>query len=221
MNRLPTVLLAATAAIALANPAFAQNRQGRPAQPSPLAAQAMAGGQQPDVLLDIPDLSVESITLEVDNLQAHIALDARLANLLKLTAGADAGIDKVKLDIKGVHAQATLIVRLDNVRAIIERTLQTLDNNPQIVTQLLSTVDNSVSTVGGVANNAVNTVGNLTQGVLRSGAVLDIARSGLSVVSQSLNTAGQTVRRLRASDGGLYEVVTDTANRILTSRKVG
>ena len=220
MKRLPTVLLAATAAIALANPAFAQSRQNRPAQPSPLAAQAMAG-DPPDVLLDVPNLSVEQITLEVDNLQVNLALDARLANLLKLTAGADASIDKVKLDIKGVQAQATLIVRLDNVRAIIERTLQTLDNNPQIVTQLLSTVDNTVTTVGGVANNAVTTVGNLTQGLLRTGAVLDIARSGLTVVNQTVNTAGQTVRRLRASDGGLYEVVTDTANRILSSRKVG
>lgn len=220
MKRSLTVLLAASAAIALANPAFAQNRQNRPAQPSPLAQQAMAG-DPPDVLLDVPNLSVEQITLEVDNLQVNLALDARLANLLKLTAGADASIDKVKLDIKGVQAQATLIVRLDNVRAIIERTLQTLDNNPQIVTQLLSTVDNTVNTVGGVANNAVTTVGNLTQGLLRTGAVLDIARSGLTVVNQTVNTAGQTVRRLRASDGGLYEVVTDAANRILSSRKVG
>ena len=220
MKRPLTVLLAASAAIALANPAFAQNRQNRPAQPSPLAQQAMAG-DPPDVLLDVPNLSVEQITLEVDNLQVNLALDARLANLLKLTAGADASIDKVKLDIKGVQAQATLIVRLDNVRAIIERTLQTLDNNPQIVTQLLSTVDNTVNTVGGVANNAVTTVGNLTQGLLRTGAVLDIARSGLTVVNQTVNTAGQTVRRLRASDGGLYEVVTDAANRILSSRKVG
>lgn len=220
MKRSLTVLLAASAAIALANPAFAQNRQNRPAQPSPLAQQAMAG-DPPDVLLDVPHLSVEQITLEVDNLQVNLALDARLANLLKLTAGADASIDKVKLDIKGVQAQATLIVRLDNVRAIIERTLQTLDNNPQIVTQLLSTVDNTVNTVGGVANNAVTTVGNLTQGLLRTGAVLDIARSGLTVVNQTVNTAGQTVRRLRASDGGLYEVVTDAANRILSSRKVG
>ena len=43
MKRPLTVLLAVTAAIALANPASAQNRQTRPAQPSPLAAQAMAG----------------------------------------------------------------------------------------------------------------------------------------------------------------------------------
>jgi hypothetical protein len=211
---------AAVVALLVTSPALAQNRQNRPAQPSPLAQQAMAGSDQPDVLLDVPNLSVEQITLEVNNLQVDIALDARLANLLKLTAGANARIDQVKLDIKGVQAQATLIVRLDNVRAIIERTLQTIDNNPQLVAQLLSTVDNTVNTVGGVANNAVGTVGNLTQGILRSGAVLDLARSGLSVVSQTVNTAGQTVRRLRANDGGVYEVVTDTANRILSSRRL-
>jgi hypothetical protein len=211
--------LAPLALALLAQPAHAQNRP-RVAQPSPAAAAALAGGDQPDVLLDVPELSVEQITLEVDNLQVHLALDARLANMLKLTAGADASIDKVKLDIKGVRAQATLIVRLDNVRAIIERTLQTLDNNPQIVTQLLSTVDNTVGVTGGVLNNTVG-VGNLTQSLLRSGALLDLTKGGLSVVSQTANAAGQTVRRLRAADGGLYEVVTDAASRILSSRKVG
>ena len=97
-------LAAATAALALvAAPASAQTRRNAPApgQNSELAMQAMQGSDQPDVILDVPDLSVEQITLEVDNVQVHIALDARLANLLKLTAGADASIDKVKLDIKG------------------------------------------------------------------------------------------------------------------------
>jgi hypothetical protein len=222
-----TVLLAAAAAaVALAaSPASAQqNRrpaQQGPGQNSPLAMQALQGGDQPDVLLDVPDLSVEEITLEVNNLQAHIALDARLANLLKLTAGADASIDNVKLTIKGVHAQATLIVRLDNVRAIIERTLQTLDANPQLITQLLSSVDNTVNTVGGVANNTVGTVGGIAGTVLRNGQLLDLARSGLTEVSRTVNAAGQTVRRVRDGGGALTEVVTDAANRIVSSRRVG
>ena len=221
MKKLATLLAASTLLAAVAQPAFAQNRPRSAGQPSPAAAAALASGDQPDVLLDIPELSVESTTLEVENLKANIALDARLASLLKLTAGADVSIDKVKLDIKGVRAQATLIVRLDNVRAIIERTLQTLDNNPQIIGQLTSTVDNAVGVTGGVINSTVGTVGNLTQGILRSGAVLDLARSGLSVVNETVNSAGQTVRRVRASDGGIYEVVTDQANRILNSRKTG
>jgi len=63
-------------------------------------------------------------------------------------------------------------------------------------------------------------VGDLTQGLLRSGAVLDLARSGLSTVSQTVNEAGQTVRRVRATDGAVYEVVTDSANRILRSARM-
>lgn len=172
------------------------------------------------MVLDIPDLSVESITLEVDNLQAHVALDAKPANLLSLTAGADASIDKVKLDIKGVKVQAALIVRLDNVKAIIDRTLQTLDNNPQIITQLTGTLDNTVNTVGGVADNAVATVGDLTRTVLRSGAVLDLARAGLTTVSQTVDAAGQTVRRVRDGNGVVYQVVTDTAGKIVRSSRL-
>ena len=86
-----------------------------------------------------------------------------------------------------MRAQATLIVRLDNVRAIIERTLQTLDNNPQIVTHLLSTVENTVNTVGGVANNTVSTVGGIAGSLLQNGQLLDLARAGLTEVSRTLN----------------------------------
>lgn len=228
------VVAAAIAAASLnhAAPAEAQSRRAAQQQPgasSQLAMQALSTGDQPDVLLDVPNLSVDELTIEVANLEAHVALDARLANLLKLTAGADVNIDNVKIQLKGVQAQATLIVRLDNVRAIIERTLQTLDNNPQLVTQLLSTVDNTVSTVGGVANNAlpvvggvannaVNTVGGVAGSLLRNGQVLDLARAGLTEVSRTVNSTGQTVRQVRSGSGQLLEVVTDTANRIVSSR---
>ena len=219
-------MLATSAVLGLAlvaAPAHAQQRQ-QPRQqagsPAVAILTAVPADQQPDVVLDIPNLSVESITLEVQGLEAHVSLNAELANLLKLNAGADVTLQSVTLDIKGVQAQAALIVRLENVRAIIERTLQTLDNNPQIVTQLLSTVDNTVNTTGGVLNNTVDTVGDLTGGLLRSGALLDLARSGLSTVSQTVNAAGETVRRVRASDGAVYEVVTDTANRILRSSRI-
>lgn len=212
---------ACTLALAAA-PADAQNRRNNDRAPdsTTLAQQVSSGQDQPDVLLDIPNLSVEQITLDVQNLQVDISLDARLANLLKLTAGAQARVDQVKIDIKGVQATATLVVRLDNVRAIIERTLQTLDNNPQLVTQLLSTVDNTVNTVSGVANNTVGTVGSIAGTALQSGQLLDLARSGLTEVSRTVNNAGQTVRQVRDSGGQLLEVVTDSAGRIVSSRRV-
>ena len=211
-------------ALALAaSPAQAQQKRQAAPTNSPAVAylSQVPASEQPDVVLDVPNLSVEQLTLEVEGLEAHISLDARLANLLRLNAGADVTLESVKLDIKGVQASAALVVRLDNVRAIIERTLQTLDNNPQIITELTGTLDNAVGVTGGVLNNTVDTVGDLTSDVLRSGAVLDLANSGLSAVSQTVNAAGQTVRRLRASDGSLYEVVTDAANRIVSSSRVG
>jgi methyl-accepting chemotaxis protein len=219
-----TILAAAAAATALtfATPAAAQRRAAQAPGPqanSQLALQAESGQNPPDVVLDVPNLSVEQLTIEVNNLRVNLALEARLANLLQLTAGANASIDNVRIDLRGVRAQATLIVRLDNVRAIIERTLQTLDNNPQIVTQLLSTVDNTVNTVGGVANNAVGTVGGIAATALRNGQLLDLAKAGLTEVSRTVNTAGQTVRQVRDSSGQLLEVVTDSANRIVSSRR--
>jgi hypothetical protein len=207
-----------------ATPAQAQRRnappQQQPGTSSQLAQQVVASGDQPDVILDVPNLSIEQLTVEVNNLQVELALEARLANLLHLSAGANARIDNVRIDLRGVRASATLIVRLDNVRAIIERTLQTLDNNPQIVTQLLSTVDNTVNTVGGVANNTVGTVGNIAGSLLRNGQVLDLARSGLTEVSRTVNAAGQTVRQVTDRSGTLLEVVTDTTNRVVSSRRV-
>src|SRR5688500_2395255 len=72
-------LLAAAAGLAVAaSPAAAQDRQDRRAAPTrgaqstALAQQVSQGAEQPDVILDIPNLSVEQITLEVDNLQVHI-----------------------------------------------------------------------------------------------------------------------------------------------------
>lgn len=216
--------IAATGFIAAsAAPAEAQTRRATQPQPgasTQLAQQVTASGDQPDVLLDVPNLSVGELTIEVAKLNANISLDARLANLLKLTAGADVSIDQVKIQLKDVQATATLVVRLDNVRAIIERTLQTLDNNPQIVSGLLNTLDNTVGTVGGVANNAVGTVGGIAANLLRNGQLLDLARAGLSEVSRTVNSQGQSVVRARDSAGQLLEIVTDSANRIVSSRRV-
>lgn len=215
-------LALATATVCLPSVASAQDRdrsrQASQSSPTVEYLSQTPAGEQPDVLLDVPNLSVEEITLEVDNVDARLSLNARVANLVQLNAGADVSIGNVKLTIKGVKAQAALVVRLDNVRAIVERTLTTIENNPEIIETLGSTLNNTVDTVGGVANNTLDTVGNLTNSLLREGRVLDIARSGLQVVNETVNSAGNTVRRLRGSDGALYEVVTDRANKILSSR---
>lgn len=105
----PTRLLViATSLFLLAPQAFAQDEDDRDDQ-ARIEAQARTNvpatttsrtsayrstnpGNEPDVLLDVPNLSVEELTLEVQNLRAHVALQAQLANLLSLSAGADVGI---------------------------------------------------------------------------------------------------------------------------------
>jgi len=102
-----------------------------------------------DVILEIPELSVDSIGLTVADVRAHVALDANAMNLVQLTAGVDIGIKKVQLGIVGVLAEAYLYVDLDNVAKIVNRVVQTLDRNPQILIQVLKTVDTGVNAITG------------------------------------------------------------------------
>lgn len=214
-----------------------QTSRFRPADP-------VNGPDKPDVLLDIPNLSVDEIKLDVQNLQAHVSLDARVASLVKIAAGVDASIEKVNLEIKGVKASVLLIVRLENVREILTKTLDTLDKNPQLVERLLQTVDTTVGTVGGVANTALQpggvlsqTVNTLGQTVTRTvdtagnvlertvdtaGRVLSTGTVGraldLPVLRESSNAAGQVVRQVRDSTGGVIELTLDRAGQVVNSR---
>ena len=121
------------------------------------------GQEEPDVLLDVPNLEVEKITLEVEGLRAHISVLAELSNLLNLSVGADVRLDLVNLEITGVRAQALLKVRLENVRAILETALDTIAENPQILEGLAQTVDRTAEQVGGAAREAVGEGGAVSQ----------------------------------------------------------
>jgi|SRR5688500_2865476 len=92
---------------------------------------------EPDILLDIPALSVEEIDLEVEDLKVRLSIQAELADLVKIKVGLDAELGEAKLVIKGVEAQAQLKARLDNVRAIFSEVLASLQHNPQFFRQPL------------------------------------------------------------------------------------
>jgi hypothetical protein len=98
-----------------------------------------------DVILEIPELSVDSIGLTVQDVRAHVSLDANAMNFVQITAGVDVGIRKVQLSISGVLAEAYLYVDLDNVAKVVDRVVLTLDRNPQILTQVLKAVDTTVN----------------------------------------------------------------------------
>lgn len=227
-----------------------KNQRTQPVQSKYRPEDPVNGSDKPDVLLDIPNLSVDSITLSVDTLVASLSLDARVANLVTLKAGVDLNINKVKLGVYGVQATALLVVRLDNVRAIIEQTLALLESNPQIIDKLLNTVDSTVSktlnTVGNVANTAlqpggllsqtVNTLGQTVQRTLdatgnivertldASGKIVSSNNVGklldLPVISQTRNSAGQLVKRVRDTSGAIIEVVVDNAGKFISSKVV-
>ncbi len=104
----------------------------------------------PDVWLNVPNLSVDEISLVVENIQAHVSLSATVANLVSLNAGVDVSIDTVNLTIVGVKAQVQLAVYLDNIAKIINRTMASLDLNPLLTTLVngvIQTVNNLLCTL--------------------------------------------------------------------------
>jgi hypothetical protein len=92
-----------------------------------------SNGQEPDVVLDVPELEVDRITLEVRELRPHVAILVELANLLNLTVGVAARLEQVKLEIEGVESEAILKVRLKHIRAILEKALDTIGEHPEIL----------------------------------------------------------------------------------------
>jgi exonuclease VII small subunit len=100
--------------------------------------------QEPDVLLDVSELEVDKISLEVDDLRAHVSILVELANLLNLSVGVDARLDQVKLEIEGVEADVVLKVRLKHIRAILEKALDTIGEHPEILRILARSISRVV-----------------------------------------------------------------------------
>jgi len=138
------------------------------------------------VLLDVPVLKVEEINLTVEGLRAHVAVLAELADLVKLSVGADVELDKVELEIKGVEAQVLLKVRLEQVRAILDKALSTIGENPEILQSLVRTVDRTLGEVGGAAREAVGEGGAVSQ---LTGGVGEAAGQAVGQVGQTANEA--------------------------------
>ena len=143
---------------------------------------------QPDVLLDVPEVKVEEIHLEVEDLSAQVSLQAEVLSLLKLGVGADVSLGHVLLDIKGVEAVAQLKVRLDKVEAIIDRVMTTIDNNPQILSDLTRGLGETAGQIGRGAGEALEEVGAGTGGAVES------VGGGLQEAAEDLGQgAGQAV----------------------------
>jgi hypothetical protein len=145
----------------------------------------------PDVLLDVPELRIDSIHFELDNLDAHVALKAQVLNLVKLNVGVDVHLGKTKLDVKGVEAQLVLKARLDHVTAIVDRLMTSLDRNPELVKGL----SRAVSDIGKGAGQAVDKTGDAAKDVGQGAqsALEDVGQGAGEATGDIGQGAGQAV----------------------------
>ncbi|HST69098.1 MAG TPA: E3 binding domain-containing protein [Solirubrobacterales bacterium] len=164
---------------------------------------------EPDVVVDIPVVKVDEIDFELDDLEARISLHAEVLDLVKLSVGVHAELGKVKLNIKGVEAQALLRARLDHVTAIIDRVLTTLDRNPDI----LKTIAHSLEPVTEGAGKAVGEIGEGAGGAVEDvgegagGAVKDVGKGAGGAVEDVGGGAGKAVGEIGEGAGqGLGQV---------------
>src|ERR687886_279668 len=146
----------------------------------------------PDVLLDVPVVKVDEINFELNDLRVRANLYAKVLDLVELAVGVDAYLGRVKLVITGVEVQALLKVRLDNVAAILDRVLTTIDRNPQIVERLVEGVSSAIEDIGAGAGSALTDIGQGAGQLVGEGlnsAVADIGQGAGRLVGEGLNTA--------------------------------
>ena len=192
-------------------------------------------GQEPDVLLDVPELEVDRITLEVENLRAHVSILAELANLLSLSVGVDARLDRVKLEIEGVEAKVLLKVRLEHVRAILEKALDTIAEHPEILRILARSLSQLVRESLG---ETLTTLNEVLEG-LEVGDTVDEAllgrlgeiRANLEEILErqegegrtrgALNEGGGPVQRVVDESGTIIEQTLDESGEVLAEDVVG
>jgi hypothetical protein len=177
----------------------------------------------PDVLLDVPELKVDLIHFELEDLDAHVALKARVLDLIKLNVGVDLHLSRVKLDVKGVHAEVVLKARLDHVAAIVDRLMTTLDRNPELIEGL----SKGISEVGQGAGQAVDQTGDAAKEIgagaesalqdVGSGAgqaVGDVGQGAGQAVGDVGQGAGQAVGNLDQVVGGVGQTLGQTGQAV-------
>ncbi len=103
-----------------------------------------------DVLLDVPNVSVDNIHLVVEELSARVSLDASVVqDFVRLKAGVDVDLGKVDLEITGVQAEAHLRVKLQRVVDLVDHALTTLRERPEIIHSVTSAATETAQALGG------------------------------------------------------------------------
>jgi len=169
---------------------------------SPSNGQEPDGQEQPDVVLDVPELEVDRITLEVRDLRAHVSILAELANLLNISVGVDARLDEVKLEIEGVEAEVHLVARLKNVRVILVKALETIGEHPEILRILARSLSQVVRESLG---QTLSTLDSALEGLEVGDTVDEALRGSLQEVRDALEDVLE--RSERAVEGAAREAL--------------
>ena len=140
----------------------------------------------PDVHLRVPNLSVQRIELDVDNLRADVNLAAEIANIVTLNVGVQVGVEKVNITIADVAAQLELVIRLGRLVDIVNRTLATLDLNPLLI--------NILNEVTDVVDSVVGAVDGLLGSILQGNSKLNFLIDNLgNIIQEVVGDAGSIV----------------------------
>jgi exonuclease VII small subunit len=171
-------------------------------------------GQEPDVLLDVSELEVDRIRLEVEDLRAHVSVLAQLANLVSLSVGVDARLDRVELEIEGVRAKVLLKVRLEHVRAILEKALDTVASVPEILERLGQTLDELLE---GRLGDAITTLEQVLEGLEEGGTVDELLKGRLedvrTILQNILESHGGSVDLGTLSEGPVNDTGSSAPER--------
>jgi pyruvate/2-oxoglutarate dehydrogenase complex dihydrolipoamide acyltransferase (E2) component len=200
------------------------------------------GNEFSDLVLDVPMLNVDELDLEVNDLRAHVSLRAELADLVKINVGVDIHLDKVKLGIKGLEAQALLKVKLERVLGIIGEGLEVIDHNPQIVGQATQAdraalgASKDVSQAAWEASQNMDTAADPTEaqtvqrGVDEQNTIVEriVNEAGempnewlmgngddLQTEEEYIDDRGRIVARARDDSGNIFEEIQDEEGNVL------
>jgi hypothetical protein len=95
----------------------------------------------PDVEIHVPELDIDRLEIMLENLRAHVDVDATIGKpgneFLNISIGINARIDSAQIELEDVEAEAHVIAYLDDVRVIALRALEVLDHHPEILTGLV------------------------------------------------------------------------------------
>lgn len=171
-----------------------------------------AKSEIPDVRLDVPQVRVEKLSIEVDHLDAHVSLNAHLAQLVQIEVGTKVTLDGVDLKMRGVDVKALLDVRLGNVRAIFDRALRALDGREDLLEEML-TGNGSPPLLNAVTDGGADRVKKLMRKTRRK-----ISRTVTRTITAPPRKA---LERARDDAGDWSKKIASAARGVLPSRKKG